>query len=103
MKRFILLSILLLCYFSSIAQISQPKRYELEVRDINDDHYIISVEYFGLYLCKQLFKKNTFKERTWQVIRLDTALNEVSKLEVTVDSKFDFRGYSYNNGKFAML
>ncbi len=85
------------------AQIIQPTRYEIEIDALNDPYNIVSAEENGIYLFKEQEEKNTKKEKNWEIIRIDTALQEVSRNAVLIDDKFNFRGYSYQNGQFVML
>ncbi|MGM0579624.1 MAG: hypothetical protein ACQETL_03015 [Bacteroidota bacterium] len=101
--KFLLTLYLLILGFTSFGQISQPLRYEIEIDNFNDDYYIVSAKEKGLYLFKELDKKTDNNEYIWEIIRLDTTLQEVSRNEVIIDEKFTFKGYSYDNGKFVML
>jgi len=89
--------------FSLNAQISQPLRFEIEIDNLNDDYYIVSAEEEGLFLFKELDEKTVNNEFVWEIIRLDTTLQEINRREVIIDSKFSFKGYSYDNGNFVML
>ncbi len=91
--------------FSSVVfgQISQPTRYEIEIDKLDEPYNIVSAEENGIYIFKAQEDKNTKKENSWEIIRIDTSLQEVSRHEVLIDDKFTFRGYSYQNGQFVML
>jgi hypothetical protein len=103
MRCFFLFLIAIL--FSSVVfgQISQPTRYEIEIDKLDEPYNIVSAEENGIYIFKAQEDKNTKKENSWEIIRIDTSLQEVSRHEVLIDDKFTFRGYSYQNGQFVML
>ncbi|WP_375578113.1 hypothetical protein ABWH96_13835 [Marivirga tractuosa] len=101
--KFLLNLILFFISFSIYGQISQPLRYEIEIDNFNDDYYIVSAKEDGLFLFKELEEKTDNNEYIWEIIRLDTSLQEINRQEVIIDDKFSFKGYSYDNGKFVML
>jgi len=104
MKLKLLFSLILIPFcFPLLGQISQPLRYEIEIDNFNDDYYIVSAKEDGLFLFRELDKPFTNNEYVWEIIRLDTSLQEVNRREVKIDSKFSFKGYSYDNGRFVML
>jgi hypothetical protein len=98
------LSVLLMAFCLTVqGQISQQLRYEIEIENLNDDYYIVSAEENGMFLFKELEEKTENNELIWEIIRIDTALQEVNRSEVIIDKKFTFKGYSYDNGQFVML
>jgi hypothetical protein len=101
--KFILLVTLLSFGNSLFGQISQPLRYEIEIDNFNDEYYIVSAKENGLFLFKEMDKQTEDNEYIWEIIRLDTSLQELNRSEVIIDNKFSFRGYSYDNGQFVML
>jgi len=101
--KFTLCFFLLALSFPITAQISQPLRYEIEIDNLNADYYIVSAKKAGLFLFKELDAKTDNNEFVWEIIRLDTNLQEINKREVVIDEKFSFRGYSYDKGNFVML
>lgn len=101
--KFIFLVILLTFCNSLLGQISQPLRYEIEIDNLNDEYYIVSAKEQGLFLFKEMDKQTEDNEYIWEIIRLDTSLQEVNRKEVIIDNKFSFKGYSYDNGQFVML
>jgi len=104
MKLKYILSLLLLTISPALmGQISQPLRYEIEIDNFNDDYYIVSAKEDGLFIFKELDKETKKNEYVWEIIRLDTSLQEVNRREVIIDDKFSFKGYSYDNGQFVML
>ncbi|GAA5038356.1 hypothetical protein GCM10011506_34600 [Marivirga lumbricoides] len=102
MRISFILLLLFFC-FNAYTQITQPLRYEIEIEDFYDPYFIVSAEENGIFIFKEMSLKSTGKEKVWQIIQLDTSLVEVNMQEVIIDSKFSFRGYDYQNGKFVML
>ena len=100
---------LILCLFllpfslTVSSQITQPLRYEIEIDDLNNDYYIVSAKEAGLFLFKELEEKTGQNDFVWEIIRLDTAFQEINRREIVIDKKFSFKGYSYDKGKFVML
>jgi len=103
MRFAILTTLLALCSQNLFSQIKQPARYEIEIDAFGESYNIVSAEENGVYIFKEQPKKSTRKERNWEIIRVDTSLREVSRTEVLIDDKFNFRGYSYQNGQFVIL
>lgn len=103
MRILYLTFVFFICESSLLAQISQPYRYEAEVAQFGKDYYVISAKENGLYLMQELDEITDDNKFKWEVTRLDTALQEVSKTEVLIHKDFTFKGYSYDNGKFVML
>tara|TARA_R110002012_G_scaffold109617_2_gene253654 strand:- start:3947 stop:5485 length:1539 start_codon:yes stop_codon:yes gene_type:complete len=101
--KFVFLIIILSFGESVIGQISQPLRYEIEIDNFTDEYYIVSAKENGLFLFKEMDKRTEDNESIWEIIRLDTSLQEVNRSEVIINNKFSFRGYSYDNGQFVML
>lgn len=85
------------------AQISQPTRFEIEIESLSDPYYIVSAEENGIYIFKEKPENATKDNNSWEIIRLDTGLRKVNTTEILIEKKFNFRGYSYHNGKFVML
>ena len=103
MRHLLLFTFFIVTSLNSFSQISQPKRFELEIDNLNDDINVMSAEENGLYLFRELDKKTFSKEASWEIIRLDTNLVEVSKASLLIDNKYSLRGYAYNNGRFVLL
>ncbi|MFQ3212540.1 MAG: hypothetical protein ACI9C9_000059, partial [Marivirga sp.] len=103
MVRSLLTFLFLFITIFAFAQIRQPTRFEVDIENINQSYNIVSAEENGIYIFKEQIDKGTANENAWEVIRLDTALREVSTIELLIEKKYDFKGYSYDNGKFVLL
>lgn len=96
------LLILLLIAFSSQAQIAQTKRFEKEQKNSDEFFSIISLKDEGLALMRE---KNKFLEgkQKWELVFLDTALNETKNLELEVELRHPLIGYEYVPGSLYLL
>jgi hypothetical protein len=74
------------------AQISQPHRYEKEEKGREENYTVISMQDKGLALLREK-DKYTGMKRVWELILLDTALQEKAAIEFTVDSRHPLIGY----------
>ncbi|MCS6975180.1 MAG: hypothetical protein NZM13_11900 [Cyclobacteriaceae bacterium] len=85
---------LLLPVMLAQAQITQPHRYEKELRFNDHDFMIIPRAAEGLALVRET---NTFKggNRTWEIILLDTTLTERKTLQIEVDQRRNLLGYEH--------
>ncbi|MFZ2906804.1 MAG: hypothetical protein WAZ98_11425 [Cyclobacteriaceae bacterium] len=91
-----------LVFFSCYSQISQPFRFEKERKFNDDDFTIIPLESEGIALIRE---QNKYKSgnQFWEVILLDTALQEKASLEIEVDVQDKLIGYEYAPGFVYLL
>lgn len=102
--RYLLLLTILFIGRLTVAQVSQPVRYESEVQNFFDEPYnIVSAEENGILLFKELQDKSERKNRYFEVMLLDTLLQEAARQEIVVDSKFRLRGYDYEEDELTLL
>jgi hypothetical protein len=83
-------------------QVLQPNRFEREQKNTDNDFTIISLKTEGLAIvCEQ----NKYKagNQKWEVILLDTILNQTGVVEVEVDFENKFIGYDYTQGFVHLL
>jgi hypothetical protein len=97
-------TLICICMIASqaIAQISQPRRFEVAHKS-SDDHYtIISLKDEGLALFRDL---NKYKDgnKTWELTLLDTALQERKKLDILVKDRHKMVGYEVTPGHLYFL
>jgi hypothetical protein len=98
-----LIIVMLLLSFEILAQdsvktaILQPNRYEKEPKFSDDDFTVIPLREDGLALIRE---KNKFKggNKTWELILLDTALQEKNSLELEIDQRKNLMGYEAVSG-----
>jgi hypothetical protein len=86
----------------SFAQLDQPNRYELEREYSDEDLSIISLKNEGLALIRTTNKYKSGK-RTWEVVMLDTTLQETSKQEFEIDTQNRLIGHDHSQGAVHFL
>ncbi|MBX2956402.1 MAG: hypothetical protein KF846_09610 [Cyclobacteriaceae bacterium] len=98
----ILLSLLLSGVQQVQAQILQPYRFEKERKSSDEDFTIISLKEDGLALVRE---KNKYKSgnKTWEVILLDSTLQEKNTIELEIDQRKNLIGYEHAPGSLYLL
>lgn len=87
---------------SGFAQISQPRRFEKVQKNSDEPFTIISLKEEGLAIFRDMSKfKNS--NRTWELILLDTALQEKKTLELEIKDRHHIVGYEYAPGHVYFL
>ncbi|MGK7396144.1 MAG: hypothetical protein ACNS62_16320 [Candidatus Cyclobacteriaceae bacterium M3_2C_046] len=84
-------------------QIVQPQRYEIELEPYDNYFQVIPASEEGLILVRETKERNRNGDHQWQMVKLDTALNEEWVDTFYVDYKFYFTGYDYHNEKIYLL
>jgi len=84
------------------AQISQPLRWERENKFSDDTYSIVSLKEEGLALIRD---KNKFQngKKVWELIVLDTTLNQKWATELELQDDLRFLGYEYVPGKIHLM
>lgn len=101
--RFIYGVVLGLCVsVTSFAQIRQTSRFESERKYSDEDFTIIPLKSDGLALLRE---KNKFKagNNTWEIVLLDTALQETGTLEFEINIQNRLVGYEHSPGEVHIL
>jgi hypothetical protein len=100
LKRGLLLMLLL--PMDMQAQIVQTARYEREQKTNEQDFILISMQEEGIMLVRD---KEKFKEgkQVWELIKLDTTLQEVWSIEMDIESRQRIVGYEYKNNLIYLL
>jgi len=98
----VLLAILSGITFSSLGQLSQPRRYEKAQKNSDEYYTLISLKKDGVAIFRDLSK---FKNgnRTWELVLLDTALKETKSLELEIKDRHNLVGYEYAPGHLYFL
>jgi hypothetical protein len=105
-NKFILRSLLLFfaafVWTNAISQLKQTSRYEKEYRYHDQDFLIVPLEREGISLIRE---KNKFKsgKQFWELIVLDTTLQEKYHLELEIDLRNELSGYEYEEGFLHLL
>ena len=93
LKRLLFYSLFLICIsVTSFAQLSQPHRYERKQKNSDDYFHVISLKEQGIALFREREKyKNNNK--VWELILLDTALQEKKVVEFEIKDRNKMVGY----------
>ncbi len=86
------LTLLAVCNSASVAQVLQPHRYEREQKNSDDYFHVISLEENGLALFRERDKFRN-SNRIWELIFLDTALQERKTVELEIKERHKMVGY----------
>lgn len=102
MNRFYFIFFLVPATLSLYAQVTQPFRYEKELRFNDQEFLVIPMESGGMALVRET---NTFKagNRTREIILLDTTLSEKKTLLIDVDQRWNLLGYEYTPSALYLL
>lgn len=97
-------SLLILFAFLSTVLCAQEQtaRFEREQKNSDSDYIIISMQKEGLALVRDNDKFKASKKQ-WEVIRLDTTLQQVWQLEMDIENRFRLVGYDYRDNLIYLL
>ncbi len=84
------------------AQITQPARYEHEHKDRDHEFIVISMNEKGIALIRDTEKYEDHK-KTWEVIFLDTTLQETWAAKVDVEQRMNILGHDYRDGNIYLI
>src|SRR5271154_4870366 len=88
--------------FTLTAQPTQPARYEREHKGSDHDFLVISMGEKGLALVRDTEKVEKYKKE-WEVIFLDTALQESWKTKLEIGHRMNILGYEFRDGNIYLL
>ncbi|MDL5049276.1 hypothetical protein QQ054_24995 [Oscillatoria amoena NRMC-F 0135] len=96
--------VLLTCaLFSGLqAQLSQPHRFEKEIKFSEEDYSVISMEENGLALVRET-KRYKAGNRTWEFVMLDSTLAQQQSLEIEIDQRKSLIGHEFDSAFFYLL
>jgi hypothetical protein len=83
-------------------QVTQTQRYEREQKNSNEHFTIVSLKEEGVALYRDTEKYNGNKKK-WELIILDTALQEKHNLPIEIEERHTLLGYEYVPGHFFLL
>ncbi|MCD9019474.1 hypothetical protein [Parachryseolinea silvisoli] len=84
------------------AQVQQPHRFEREQKNSDDYYNVISLKEEGLALYRERDKyKNS--NRIWELLLLDTALQEKRVVELEIKERYKMVGYEVTAGQLYFL
>jgi hypothetical protein len=87
---------------STDAQLRQPARHEIEISFTEEVYNIVSLKKDGLALIRDLEKYNEGKKK-WELVILDTELQEKWRKEIELQNELRFTGYEYVNGRLNLM
>jgi hypothetical protein len=91
-------------YLDSLAQLQQPQRLEIILEDADkNDFEVLSADYQGIILYREVRNTETRMERKYQVILVDTALNKQWENNYYVHLKYIQIGFEYAQDYFYLL
>ena len=103
--RFILFILFILFGFSAVdlcAQFSQPARWEQEQNPSDDPYSVVSLKEEGIALIRQKDKYQNGNQ-LWDLVIVDTALNQKWATELEMKPEFQFTGYEYVREKVNLM
>jgi hypothetical protein len=92
----LVLGAILFCSQPTLAQAKQTARFEIEQKGSDTEYIVISLKEAGLLLIRDNEKYNEGK-RVWELIRLDTTLQEVWREQLETESRVRLVGYEYRD------
>jgi hypothetical protein len=84
------------------AQPTQPARYEREHKSNDHDFLVISMREKGLALIRDTEKFEKYKKK-WEVLFLDSTLQESWSTQLEVENRMNILGYEYRDGNIYLL
>ncbi|HNP18732.1 MAG TPA: hypothetical protein PKL31_09890 [Fulvivirga sp.] len=99
--KYFLFIVVFFVSFGSRAQVNQTDIYELEKKNSDDYFTVLPADEAGVIIFRDT--DNYKKGDLWQVVSLDTALNERWNNELTIDGKYKFKGYDLKNSELYLL
>ena len=88
--------------FSGYSQVNQIKRVEFEKKDDGYYYNLVSAGEKGILYIRDLDESKK-GEDMWNVLVLDTLLEEQCSVDLSIDYNFKFKGYEYFNGHLYLL
>jgi hypothetical protein len=84
------------------AQVSQPYRFEKDQKFNDEDFVVIGMEDKGLALVRET-RRYKAGNKTWELLLLDSILNERQNLEVEIDQRKSLIGHEYDSSAIYLL
>jgi hypothetical protein len=94
--------IVLLGSFRTEAQISQPAQYEREHKGSDHEFIVISMNETGIALVRDTEKFEDGK-KSWEVIILDTLLNETWSTKIDIEQRMNILGHDFRDGNAYLI
>lgn len=102
LKKILFLTVCMGITGAAVAQVLQPNRFELEQKNSDDYFHVISMKDEGLALFRERdkFKGNS---RIWELLFLDSTLQEKKNVELTIKERYKMVGYEVMPGLLYLL
>lgn len=98
----LLISIFLFSFSTLTAQFKQTHRFEMKQKGSDEYFSIISLKEEGLALLRERNKYEDGKQ-LWELIFLDTALQQKASLDLAIEQRHPLIGHEYNPGHLYLL
>jgi hypothetical protein len=85
------------------SQIHQPERFEVELNTSDNYFTVIPAGKDGLALVRESTERGWYSDTQYEVVKLDTALNQEWANHYNIDYRLTFRGYDYHDGYIILL
>ncbi len=94
-----------LAFFSCsiYGQVNQPLRLEVELDREDLDYTVMSMKEKGIVLFRELKYRQDIKKKVWEVVKLDTVLQNTLSKKYYLDVKAELIGYEYRSNHFYFL
>ncbi len=103
---YVCICIFFLCtilFSEAIAQLEQPGRIEIPVKDNDKNFQVMAVKERGIVLYREVKNTETRMERKYQIMLIDTMLNPVWEEHYFIDLRYIIRGYEHFGNYFYLL
>jgi hypothetical protein len=84
------------------SQATQTARFEREQKNSDSDYIVISLQKEGLALVRDIDKYKEGKQK-WEIIRVDTTLQQVWLVEMEIENRLRLVGYDYRDNLIYLL
>ena len=103
LERLLLVFCCCLTLSTLCGQVRQPLRTEVELQKYDNHYRVMSLEEKGIVLFRELEKIDQRGKKAWEVVRLDTMLQNVLTKNFVLDYEAMLQGYEYRDGYFYLL
>jgi hypothetical protein len=101
-NQWLILLLMMLTAIGAVAQVTQPARYEKEQKNSYRDFTVISMGEEGIALIRDK-QKYEHGDNLWEVILLDSALNESWTKDLAVENRYHLIGHDYRDKNLYFL
>ena len=101
--KYLTLFVFVICSWSLQSQIDQPLRVEVELKRLDNHYTVTSMEEKGIVLFRELANLSERGKKVWEVVKLDTLLQNVLTKNYFLDFSTELVGYEYRAGYFYLL